>query len=86
MWQSFRVLTVAMLMGLAAAVAAESAPAGKRVYVLPIKGPIDKSMLIVFRRAFREAERTRPDAIVIELDTPGGGLTETREIIAWIRA
>lgn len=86
MWHSFRVLTVAMLMGLATMAAAESAPAGKRVYVLPIQGPIDKSMLIVFRRAFREAERTRPDAIVIELDTPGGALTETREIIDWIRA
>lgn len=86
MWHSFRVLTTVLLMGLATVSAAEPVPSGKRVYVLPISGPIDKGMLIVFRRAFREAERTRPDAIVIELDTPGGGLAETREIIAWIRA
>ena len=43
-------------------------------------------MLFIIRRAFREAERTNPAAVVIELDTPGGALTETREIIAWIRS
>ena len=59
---------------------------GKRVFVLPIHGPIDKTMLFVFRRAFREAEQTSPDAIIIDLDTPGGGLTQTREIISWIRS
>jgi len=59
---------------------------GKRVFVLPIHGPIDKAMLFVFRRAFREAKQASPDAIVIDLDTPGGGLIQTREIVSWIRS
>jgi len=56
------------------------------VFVLPVHGAIDKGMLMVFRRAFREVNKLKPDAVVLELDTPGGGLKETREIIDWIRA
>ena len=56
------------------------------VFVLPIKGVIDKSMLFIFRRAFREAENRNPRAIILDLDTPGGGLNETREIVAWMRS
>lgn len=57
-----------------------------RVFVLPVSGPIDKAMLFVFRRAFREAASIKPSAVIVELDTPGGALTETREIIDWIRS
>ncbi len=63
-----------------------STPGGSRVFVLPLKGPIDKAMLYVFRRAFREVEREKPDAIVIDLDTPGGRLQETNEIVNWMRS
>lgn len=56
------------------------------VFVLPVSGPIDKSMLYVFRRAFREVEKLQPKAVILELDTPGGALSETREIIAWMRS
>lgn len=76
-----------LLLGVAATgVAAEPAATGKRVFVLPIEGPIDKGMLYVFRRAFREAENTSPAAIVIELNTPGGAIRDTQEIISWIRS
>ena len=57
-----------------------------RVFVLPVAGPIDKSMLYVFRRAFRDAASIKPSAVIMELNTPGGALTETREIIDWIRS
>ena len=60
--------------------------AGGSVFVLPVHGAIDKGMLMVFRRAFREVSRLKPDAVILELDTPGGGLNETREIINWIRS
>jgi membrane-bound serine protease (ClpP class) len=43
-------------------------------------------MLFVFRRAFRTAKKMHPDAVILDLNTPGGALAETREIIAWIRA
>jgi membrane-bound serine protease (ClpP class) len=58
----------------------------QRVFVLPVDGAIDKSMLYVFRRAFREAASIKPSAVILELNTPGGALTETREIIDWIRS
>ena len=58
----------------------------QEVFVLPLKGPIDKSMLYVFRRAFREVKRVKPMAIIIDMDTPGGGLKQTEEIIAWMRS
>ena len=56
------------------------------VFVLPVEGAIDKGMLFVFRRAFREVEKLKPEAVILELNTPGGGLNETREIIAWMRS
>jgi len=60
--------------------------AGKKVFVLPIEGAIDKGMLYVFRRAFREAKAAKPAAIIIDLNTPGGRLLETEEIINWMRS
>jgi len=59
---------------------------GKTVFVLPIHGPIDKGMLFVFRRAFRQVESVKPEAIILDINTPGGGLRETEEILAWIRS
>lgn len=72
-----------------AAVASSSAGAAaesRSVFVLPVHGTIDQSMLYVFRRAFREIERTRPNAVILDLDTPGGRLAETREILQWLRS
>jgi membrane-bound serine protease (ClpP class) len=74
-----------------AALPAESAAgtspvaAGATVFVLPVKGPIDKAMLFVFRRAFRQVRELQPEAVVVEIETPGGGLRETEEIIGWLR-
>lgn len=72
----------------AAMAVVRQAPAGSsdKVFVLPINGPIDKSLLFVFRRAFKQVESMKPQAIIIELETPGGGLRETEEIIAWMRS
>ena len=62
------------------------AGADAKVFVLPVQGPIDQSMLYIFRRAFAEIERMKPAAVIVELDTPGGRLVETREIIQWMRS
>jgi membrane-bound serine protease (ClpP class) len=59
-------------------------PAAKTVFVLPVKGAIDQSMLYIFRRAFRDINRLKPAAVILELDTPGGRLLETREILQWM--
>lgn len=61
-------------------------PASRPVYVLPVKGVMDKSMLFIFRRAFRQVEEQQPCAIILDIDTPGGGMQETEEIIAWLRS
>jgi len=71
------------------ALAAPKLPAtgkGRSVFVLPIHGPIDKSLLFVFRRAFRQEKETRPAAIIVDLNTPGGALRETEEILQWLRS
>ncbi len=57
---------------------------GGKVFVLPLRGPIDKSMMMVFRRAFRLVSSLRPDAVILDIDTPGGALRETEEIGAWL--
>jgi membrane-bound serine protease (ClpP class) len=82
-------LSMALLLttvGPAPAALATPENATGKVFVLPIQGPIDKAMLFVFRRAFREVKQVKPKAIVLELETPGGGLKETEEIIAWLRS
>lgn len=58
----------------------------KPVYILPLQGPIDKSMLFIFRRAFKQIEAGSPAAVIIDMDTPGGGLAQTEEIINWMRS
>ncbi|OPZ25057.1 MAG: hypothetical protein BWZ02_02622 [Lentisphaerae bacterium ADurb.BinA184] len=70
----------------AAAERVPAEPAGRTVYVLPVHGPIDKAMMILFRRAFRDVKALAPDAVVLDIDTPGGGLTETEEILRWLGA
>ena len=42
------------------------------IYVIPVKGIIDKGMAAFVTRAIREAEQVQAKALVIEIDTPGG--------------
>lgn len=56
------------------------------VYIIPIEGEIGKGMLCVLRRAFREARELNSKAVILDVNTPGGAIQETREIITWIRA
>jgi membrane-bound serine protease (ClpP class) len=54
--------------------------AGK-VYVIPIVGVIDDALIYVIRRGLDEAEAERADAIVFDMDTPGGRLDSAEEIL-----
>ena len=57
------------------------------VIVLPLKSQIDKTLLYLFRRGFQTAENQKNlKGIIIDMDTPGGRLKETEEIISWMRA
>lgn len=78
-------VAVGLTLSWAAIAAPAAAPDGaKTVFVLPVKGAIDQSMLYIFRRAFRDIKRLQPAAVILELDTPGGRLLETQEILRWM--
>lgn len=55
-----------------------------QVLVLEVSGPITSGTLELFKSAFKNAEEINAEAIVILLDTPGGSLAETLEIIKLI--
>jgi membrane-bound serine protease (ClpP class) len=60
------------------------APAEKRdglVYVIPIKGMIERGLVYVIRRGVAQAVRQRADAVVFDMDTPGGRLDAAEELV-----
>jgi len=56
------------------------------VLVLDANGPITPPMLEYFRRGIRVAEQRGAEAIVIQLNTPGGDLGTTTDILQLFRA
>ena len=54
------------------------------VMVVPMKGAVNPAMAEMFLKTLREAEQNGAAAVVIRLDTPGGLLTSTREIVEGI--
>ena len=71
---------LAGIWGVAAPVQAQPERSGS-VYVLPIKGPINDALLYVVRRGVDEAVRHHAQAIVLEMDTPGGKVSAAEGII-----
>jgi membrane-bound serine protease (ClpP class) len=69
--------TILMLAG-SPARAAEETP---RVAVLPTSGVVDAIMAGYLEDGIAKAHRDGADAVVITLDTPGGGLDQTRRIV-----
>ena len=64
---------------LAGQVVAQDEPA--RVYVMPTSGIVDQIMAGYIRDGLAKADREGYDAVVIELNTPGGDLNATRDIV-----
>lgn len=56
------------------------------VVVLTMEGPVTPAMADYFRRGISAAEEQGATAVVIELDTPGGLVDTTQEIIQLFRA
>lgn len=54
---------------------------GDRVYVMPTSGVVDQIMQGYIRDGIAKADREGFAAVVIQLDTPGGALDATREIV-----
>jgi membrane-bound serine protease (ClpP class) len=51
------------------------------VYVIPIKGMIERGLLYSFRRGLKEAEKKGAKAIILDMDTPGGKLQSAEEMV-----
>ena len=51
------------------------------VYVIPVEGMIERGLVYVVRRGVRDAINTGADAIIFNMDTPGGRLDATEEIM-----
>lgn len=92
MWQMFKYagLCLTALLAMSQGGRADTSPAPapvpaaakpKVVYVIPIKDEINTPTLYIVRRGLKEAIDTKADAVVLDLDTPGGRLDKTFEIM-----
>jgi len=54
------------------------------VYIIPIKKMIEPALLYVVRRGVDEAVRNDAEAIIFEMDTPGGAVNAAKDIISVI--
>lgn len=99
-WAIALVATIALLAGLAPAGDGGSIPASRRaskIAVISVHGPIDELTVRSVERRLGEAKTAGCDAVVIELDTPGGDLYATLALthliktsapantVAWVR-
>jgi membrane-bound serine protease (ClpP class) len=65
------------------AVAAEaSTNAAKKVYILPIRDDIMPPLVYLVRRGVKEAMEAKADLLVLDMETNGGRVDTTREIIS----
>jgi membrane-bound serine protease (ClpP class) len=81
------ILLLAALIGQAAEPAAGAAPAvaapAKKtvVYVIPVKDQINSPTLFILRRGLKEAIEQKADVVLLDMNTPGGALDVTFEIM-----
>ena len=78
-WLTRLVFTAGAVLLLAGTVFAEEGRPS--VYVLPTQGIVDQVMAGYLHDAIDIAQRDGYDAVLIELDTPGGDLTATHQIV-----
>lgn len=81
LWIYVALVVLAMLTPLARATSDD-----KTVLVVDIKGPVTPIMLGLIQRAIAEAEMRQSEALIIRLDTPGGSVDLTQQIIQTIIA
>jgi len=66
-----------LVIGMVATVAAQ----GGEVLLLEVEGPVTPAMASFFDRAIDEAEKAQASAVIITLNTPGGSVDVTLEIV-----
>ena len=77
----YLLVLVGALVLLASSVVAQEDEASGHVIVLPTSGVVDQIMAEYLRSGIARAVEQGAAAVVIELDTPGGSLDSTREIV-----
>src|SRR6266498_1436144 len=58
-----------------------AAPAKKKVYILPIRDDIESPLVYLVRRGVKEAMAAKADLLLIDMETNGGYVSVTEEII-----
>ena len=56
--------------------------AAKKVYILPIRADIMPPLVYLVRRGVKEAMEAKADLLVLDMETNGGRVDTTREIIS----
>lgn len=59
---------------------------GNEIVLLEVEGPVTPAMAEYFARGIRAAETDGATAVVIQLDTPGGAIDTTQDIVQTFRA
>lgn len=80
----FRVLWIALAVLSSATAAVESpspATTSAKVVIIPVRSEIAKPTLFILRRGLKEAIAQRADTVVLDMETPGGSLEATFEIL-----
>ncbi|MDD5126999.1 MAG: nodulation protein NfeD [Dehalococcoidales bacterium] len=76
-----RIMMVLIGLLLALSAAANVAAASPRIDVLNVKGTINPVLVDYIKRGIEEAEIARSEAVIIQMDTPGGLDTAMRDIV-----
>ncbi len=64
--------------------AAEQAPGKGGVVVVPVEGAISEARFFFLRRALKNAEAAGASALIFDMDTPGGALKATEQIVQMV--
>jgi membrane-bound serine protease (ClpP class) len=76
-----RYLSLTLALGAVLAAAPVRGGEGDVVYVLPVKGMIERGLLYAFRRGMEEARDAHAAAVILDMETPGGKLQSAEEIV-----
>lgn len=77
----FFLLTAAALFTNGTTPARAEAPAPRRIFILPIREDISDPLIYLVRRGVKAAMDAKADVLILDMDTNGGSVTSTLEII-----
>jgi membrane-bound serine protease (ClpP class) len=75
-----------LLLVLLAGTQLAQAQASSQVFLIRLKGPLTQAMALYLGRSLALAQLQQPQAVVLELDTPGGSIEVMSQMVQTIRA